>query len=284
MDGQGNPVCLRRIGDREMTTPTPRRVLMIGNSFCYYFLDELWGMANAAGIDCRFSGVIAGAATLEQHWNWHENGDQPYCLHTADENGITQVHGLSLTDCFSADDWDVISYQDGEHYYRTEGFASAMAHMEPYLGNLVRLGRAHFPDAAHLFHAVWAYQIGYARDGLSFRVDSAEIQQAMQEDLDAMAEKACRDHALCRVPTGAAWTLARADARIGDTLCMPDCLHDGETGGGQYLNACVWFEVLFGRSCIGNPFRPTYALDEEAIAILQACAHAAVSADGQTTK
>ena len=265
-----------------MTVKAPRRVLMIGNSFCYYFLDELWGMADAVGIDCRFSGVIAGAATLQQHWMWHENGEKPYDLRTADTNGITQKHGLSLSDCLCEDSWDVISYQDGEHYYRTEGAASARDHMEPYLGNLVRLGRERFPDAVHLFHAVRAYQIGYAREGLAFRVDSEEIQRTMQQDLNNMADLACRDHALCRVPTGDAWALARADARIGDTLCMPDCLHDGEEGG-QYLNACVWFEVLFGQSCIGNPFRPSYALSEERIAALQECAHTAVS-DASHTK
>jgi hypothetical protein len=49
-------------------------------------------------------------------------------------------------------------------------------------------------------------------------------------------------------------------------------------GGGQYLNACIWFEVLSGKSCIGNTWRPSdYRLSEEKIAGLQLAAHQAVA-------
>ena len=34
--------------------------------------------------------------------------------------------------------------------------------------------------------------------------------------------------------------------------------HDGDIGGGQYLNACVWFEVITGISVLGNPYVPEY--------------------------
>ena len=62
-----------------------------------------------------------------------------------------------------------------------------------------------------------------------------------------------------------------------------DYLRDGDVGGGQYLSACVWFETLTGRSCIGNTFRPVYKLEdkkyllsEEMIEVLQNAAHQAV--------
>ena len=61
-------------------------------------------------------------------------------------------------------------------------------------------------------------------------------------------------------------------------------LHNGDVGGGQYLSACVWFETLTGRSCIGNTFRPVYThngqeytLSEELVTILQQAAHQAVA-------
>jgi hypothetical protein len=47
-------------------------------------------------------------------------------------------------------------------------------------------------------------------------------------------------------------------------------------GGGQYLNACVWFEVITGKSCVGNSFRPDYALSAEKVEVLQQAAHQAV--------
>ena len=73
---------------------------------------------------------------------------------------------------------------------------------------------------------------------------------------------------------------------IGDVLCVGtdkndgagDHYHDGNTGGGQYLNACVWFEVLTGKSCIGNSWTPSYALDSAKIPELQKAAHEAVAA------
>ena len=57
-----------------------------------------------------------------------------------------------------------------------------------------------------------------------------------------------------------------------------DYKHDGDIGGGMYVNACVWYEVLMGESCVGNKWRPDYDLSEEKIAALQEAAHAAVAA------
>ena len=172
----------------------------------------------------------------------------------------------------------MISYQDGEYYYRLYGLDAAREHMEPYLGNLVGYVRGKFPQASHWFHQVWAYQVGYDRPAKSpFKVLDAEVQAIMHRDLRAMTREACEAHQLGMIPSGDAWALARADARVGDTLCAPDCEHDGEAEGGQYLNACVWFETLFGLSCLGNAYRPPYQLAEDRITALQEAAHRAVS-------
>ena len=72
--------------------------------------------------------------------------------------------------------------------------------------------------------------------------------------------------------------------RVQAGKLVDDGIHDGDMGGGQYLNACVWFEVITGKSCIGNTFRPEYkfinvdcSLTEEKIAVLQQAAHDAVA-------
>lgn len=44
---------------------------------------------------------------------------------------------------------------------------------------------------------------------------------------------------------------------------------------GRYLGACVWYEVLFGTSCVGNTF--TAGLDAEYARFLQETAHRAVA-------
>lgn len=254
------------------------RILMIGNSFCQRYYSELYGMAQTVGVECRITGALAGACTLEMHWNWCAGGERHYIVQTQDRDGSRREEGFGLDDILAMDDWDFISYQDGEHYYRLEGLASARAHMEPNLTCLLEYVRSRFPSAQHLFHQVWAYQVGYDRPHKSpFKVPDAEAQRIMHLDLRAMALEACVTHDLLRIPSGDAWAYARADRRAGDTLCIPDCEHDGDTGGGQYLNACVWFEVLFGRSCVGNTYRPPYEISEERITALQEAAHRAVA-------
>ena len=55
-------------------------------------------------------------------------------------------------------------------------------------------------------------------------------------------------------------------------------------GGGQYLNAAVWFEVITGQSVIGNTYRPVYKYNGTEIPLnsemtyerLQEAAHQAV--------
>jgi hypothetical protein len=260
------------------------RILMIGNSFCQRYLHELHGMAAAAGISCRLTSVVAGACILERHWNWCRDGEKHYCVLTMDDDGLRTVDGWGLDDALALDEWDAISYQDGEYYYRLYGADSAREHMEPYLGNLVKHVRDKFPRASHWFHQVWAYQVGYDRPAKSpFKVPDAEVQATMHQDLRDMTLEACAAHGLARIPSGDAWALARADRRLGDTLCANDCEHDGDVGGGQYLNACVWFETMFGLSCLGNAYRPPYALEEGKIEALQEAAHRAVEdAFGET--
>lgn len=254
------------------------RILMIGNSFCQNFLHELYGMAAAAGVACRITSVIAGACTLEKHWNWCRDGEHHYTVITLDADGYRTAEGLGLDDALAMADWDVISYQDGEYYYRLNGLEAARAHMEPNLENLVNYVRGRFPRAIHLFHQVWAYQVGYDRPEKSpFKVPDREAQAIMHRDLRAMALEACEAHDLGLIPGGDAWALARADVRVGDVLCMPDCEHESAAGGGQYLNACVWFETIFGLSCMESPFCPDYALAEEKMTALREAAHRAVA-------
>ena len=67
-------------------------------------------------------------------------------------------------------------------------------------------------------------------------------------------------------------------ARLSVNNGEGDYYHDGDIGGGQYLNACVWFERVLGQNCIGNTWRPTtYSLSEDMIAMLQKAAHDTVA-------
>ena len=141
--------------------------------------------------------------------------------------------------------------------------------------------REQFPQSEFFWHQTWSYEVGYDRD--NGVIDSPEAQEAQHQTVRDVALHLCKEYDLIRIPVGDAWQIARKDPMIGDVLChkkgaVGDFLHDGDTGGGQYLNACVWFEVLTGKSCIGNTWRPEYDLSEEKIVQLQKVAHEAVEA------
>ena len=117
----------------------------------------------------------------------------------------------------------------------------------------------------------------------------ASQQHEKDAEIATIALAVCKEDGLIRIPTGEAWRRVRDGgydnlcARIGVNGGLGDNSHDGDTGGGQYLNACVWFEVLTHTSCIGNTYRPTYiqgqvyTLSEDVVTALQEAAHAAVA-------
>ena len=45
-------------------------VLMIGNSGCYYYVEELYGVAKAAGINMKVCNLYYSGCPMEKHWIW----------------------------------------------------------------------------------------------------------------------------------------------------------------------------------------------------------------------
>ena len=263
--------------DKKIYIPKEKEVmniLMVGNSFCYYYPDELFGLAKAAGIEMNICNVYYSGCPIYKHYEWWQKGESNYQFFIYNENGRRKIDNCNLEVCLSAYDWDVISIQDGSSPYRKGGVTGALSAREPGLTELLKLFDERFPEAELYWHHTWVVQVGFDRNGYAM-VDTAQ-QNKEYRDKCILTRNAVKKHGLGVIPSGEAWQIARADERIGDTLCMADCQHDGEEGGGQYLNACVWFEKLTGRSCIGNPFRPSYALSEEKVAALQEAAHKAV--------
>lgn len=256
-------------------------LLMIGNSFCYYYPDELFGMAQAAGIKMRICNVYYSGCTLEMHYDWWKNQQRNYRFITHDENGRSEAESVGLEDCLKHQNWDVISLQEASGKQRTGTVAEAMLPTQTQRTALLNLLQTQFPKSRILWHQTWAYQIGYDRNGYSMTTPAQQKQ--VTELTRGYALAVCKEFGIERVPTGEAWQLVRDGGY--DNLCARlainngegDYYHDGDIGGGQYLNACVWFEILTGKSCVGNTFRPDYALDEQLVQTLQAAAHTVVS-------
>lgn len=152
----------------------------------------------------------------------------------------------------------------------------ALGALEPYLSELLEYLKEQFPKSTYYWHSTWAYEPGFTQESSGYSVNNLEDQTKQYQDLVYINNEISKGYSLPQIPTGDAWQLARQYG-VGDNLCeriqgsnvINDHYHDGDLGGGQYLNACVWFEILTGQSRVGNTWRPDYVLSEDKIAVLQ---------------
>ena len=265
-------------------------ILMVGNSFCYYYVEELYGIAKAAGIDMRICNVYYSGCSMEKHYNWWKSGIANYDFFVTDENGRNKTVGCNLEYCFAQGNWDVISFQgfngigfSGDESTVQAAIEKGKIHRDALIGRAREL----FPKAEIYWHQTWAHEVGYVSTSGTSKMESRDMQANYHRWTKEFTLRVCEEQGIKRIPCGDAWQLVRYDPLINDTLCMRlnvnngagDHYHDGDIGGAQYLNACVWFEVLTGQSCIGNTWRPeNYPLAEEKIALFQEGAHQAVAA------
>ena len=257
-------------------------ILMIGSSFCYYYVEELWGMLNAAGIKARVCNVYSSGCTLKSHWEWWKNGEANYEFFVTDETGRVKTASTNLEYCLQQGNWDIISLQENCLTVHKNGADQHFINTQTYLTDLWGYLKEQFPLSRHFWHQPWAYQVGADRNGVQMK-DIYQQQSHMFAVRD-YAIRVCKELDLERINTGEAWHLVRQAgydrlcARKGINGDVGDYSHDGDIGGGQYLNACVWFEAITGKSCADNPYRPDYALDEALIPTLQQAAHQAIVA------
>ncbi|MDQ3622834.1 MAG: hypothetical protein M3463_10140 [Verrucomicrobiota bacterium] len=164
-------------------------------------------------------------------------------------------------------------------------------------------------------HQTWAYR----RDDPRFTRPSGKLgepvtQEAMYRGLTAAYRTVAEELGARVIPAGDAFFLADSDSQWGyrpDTRfgfkaaqppALPDQTHSLHTGwrwlkqkdgamrlgmdghhantAGEYLGACVWYEVLFGTSAVGNSFTPP-GLDPAFARFLQETAHRAIVASAK---
>ena len=287
-----------------MNAPAPLKkkganILLLGNSFSYYWPDELWGLLNAAGYeDVTICNIYYSGCTFEMHWKWHLDGEANYAFCINDKNGRREEKPKDLDYCVNYRQWDVISLQQSGLYIYKDGEQSHREHVATDLPPIYNHLKEKHPNAHFFWQQSWVHELGKGK------IVTLDDQLAMSASIRRVALGVCKQYSFTNVPCGDAWELVRHDPLIHEGgrnlttrifLNKPnhdDLYHDGCVGGGQYLNGCVWFETLTGQSCVGNPFRPTYvykdilnsnakpidlSLSEEKIALLQNAAHTAVA-------
>ena len=194
--------------------------------------------------------------------------------------------------------WDVINFDNNLRSFVSCDVETAVANAEPYMGSMYAELKRRYPKAKFLWHETWACSVGYT---LGVPCETKEFRDKIQETMKGVSKSMEATYDVRIVPTGEAWAMVRdlpifrtpidglgveeftLTTRISQGVIYDDYTHDGDIGGGQYLNACVWFEILTGLDCRTNIFRPRNSfegidcsLSEEKIQLLQHAAHKAV--------
>ena len=274
-------------GDEQMN------VLLIGDSCVSYWTDELYGLLNAAGYkDVRVCNIYSSGCTLQMYWDGHQAGEAKHTFYTVDQNGRTPTQNISLAYALGAYNWDHIIL----HNNRT---SVVKGQTEPALEKVYGYVREQYPLTQYYWHQSWASALGFT--GSAYSSLTVELRQALTKTLHDNAANVQKKYGFPVIPTGNAWEkvsdlplfttpIEGVDveqftlcSRVADGAFKDDLIHDGDIGGGQYLNACVAYEILTGKDCRENTFRPSYtlygrdcSLTEEKIEILQNAAHEAV--------
>ena len=249
-------------------------ILLIGNSLSTTVPEELYQIAKAAGINVTVTDLYHAGRRIWHHLEFYENKAEEYEYRVYNDMGFW-FHGDIKTsnEAFEYRDWDFVSLQDFFTMAHASDVESALKNHEADTDTYVGIMKKHFPNAKLFYFEHWAWQVGQST------IPDTETQKAFQAVINETSHYLANKHDMTLIPVGEAFALAREDERIGDTLCKPDDnLHDNGPTGGQYLNGCVFFEVMFQTSCIGDTWRGSNAPSEEIHIIMQQHAHNAVAA------
>jgi hypothetical protein len=281
--------------------PKTVRLLTVGNSFSRNATRYLGELAKAAGDTLILREANIGGASLELHWS----KAQAFEKDPADKLGHYTA-GTSLKDALTSERWDFVTIQQ----------ASIKSHdvatYRPFAKQLSDYIRRHAPGATLLLHQTWEYRVDDPRFSQTApKPGEPTTQDEMYRGLTNAYATIAKELDVRCLPVGDAFHLAGRDSQWGFRPSakpfdsknakpgeLPDQRHSLHVGwnwrkqkdgtvkinmdghhanvAGEYLGACVWFEVLFGKSVENNAFVPT-GLDAAFARFLRATAHRAVT-------
>jgi hypothetical protein len=277
--------------------PKTVRLLTIGNSFSANATRYLKDLSKAGGHTLIHNSLVIGGSSFQVHADKTK----------AEGKARLYSGGRDLIANLTLDHWDYVTIQQASiksHVFGT---------YQPHAGFLRDLIMKHAPQAKLLIHQTWAYRVDDPRFAIKApKPGELKTQEEMYRGLTAAYDKLAAEFGAKIIPVGDAFFQADTDAKWGfrpdpkpfdaKTAKQPElplqthALHvgwawkkskdgkktvlsmDGHHANlaGEYLGACVWYEVLFGESPAGLSFIPK-GLEAEHAAFLQRTAHQAVT-------
>ena len=277
------------------------RLLTVGNSFSRNATHHLDDLAKGAGNVLVHQPIVVGGASLELH----ATRAAAYEKDPQSTNGLYS-NKQSLKQMLVAQPWDFVTIQQASIK------SHDLATYRPFAKQLHDYIKQHAPKAEVLIHQTWAYRVDDPRFAVTApKAGEPATQAEMYRMLTSAYTTIAAELGTRRIPVGDAFFLADTDPKWGyqrdakydfknkEQTVLPDQTHslhvgwrftkgkDGKTApgmdghhanmAGEYLGACVWYEILFHESVVGNSFVAP-GLDKAYGRFLQETAHKAVLA------
>lgn len=243
------------------------KILAIGNSFSVDALDQhFYDLAHAEGIDVIVGNMYIGGCTLQKHLNNALNDKPAYTYRKRGLDGkMVVTKEVSLAQALADESWDYISFQQqsgrsGLYDTWVESLPKLIEYVKPKLPK----------DVVMMIHQTWAYdQTSTHKNFINYNNDQKVMYNAIMA-----AVKKISDYTGIKmvIPSGTAVQNARQTI-LKDTITR-DGYHLHKVYG-RYVAACTWFETIFRKSVVGNPYKPEGMTDEQCLAA-QKSAHLAV--------
>lgn len=232
------------------------KVLAIGNSFSVDAIEQyLYELADASGDEIIIGNMYIGGAELALHQQHSESNADAYSYRKIVDGKKTTIKNFNLISAIQDEDWDYISLQQASP--KSGQFNSFF----PYVFSLKRFIKEHAsnPKVKFILHATWAYAEDSKHSGFAnYNNDQLTMYNAIVSATKS-AYKAAQFNVL--IPAGTAIQNGRKSV-LGDTFCR-DGYHLEYTYG-RFTAACTWYQVLFKKSVMKNPYKPETITDEQA--------------------
>lgn len=266
-------------------------VLMIGNSFSVCVGTYLPHIVNRApGHALRLTSAYIGGCPLDRHW---KNIEESEADASKKQYGVTvwdsrepakkKTGPDSINALIKKGGWDIITIQQASP--KSWDYAT----YQPYADNLIAYIKRHAPDAEIVIQQTWSYNIadgrikgpgqggwGFDQTGMFERVAAAYGELAGRTGFRQIPVGRAVQHvrALGPLPVPGKDGAEAVTGGAADVVGAPqDTIHLNTRG--EYLQACVWFAVLFGEPAGSVAFTPA-GMDAGYAAALRACAEKAV--------
>lgn len=235
------------------------KVLAIGNSFSNDAMRYLHGIAKADGVDMKTVNLFIGGCPLSRHYANIHNDAADYDF---EFNGVRTGIKVSIKQALQSDIWDVVTLQQASSLsvdYNT---------YQPYLNTIADYVHIHAPKAKIMIHQTWAYEQNSKRLNEEMKYKD---QIEMYADLKSAYEQAAKDIGNVEIiPSGETFQNL---IKSGIEKIHRDTFHSS-LGVGRLALGYIWYEMLTGKSCIGNTFNEfDESVSDSEITIAQHCAN-----------